>query len=323
MQRFLICTLADSQIKDDPTSSTSSVSNNPHEYRRYAVSCKVLANSVKSGFPVYRCRFARLYPFDNDEIENSSENMEIAPGQYVMLQTQVEIDGEKQWVSRCYSPFRGSMKMFEIGKRTAFCCCWIGIDAVSSNPDVLFLPEHIFFVTASDFVSNGETEVDIHEGDKIYLQTSLGRGIAFGLNLRTGQECCFPMKLAYPQPFSPYAKITLINCVQSINDVFGEDVFENVSLNDGNNTLSVTHIASEYFGTPTSTFKDGLETRVKRGDVNVFGYLEQRYSTKLASKAFLSDPLDFEDLVHAKLTEIGFEEKDISVVGKSSNCEQR
>jgi hypothetical protein len=66
------------------------------EYRRFAITEKVLVTDQSARHAVYRLRFCSLYPFD--ERENEPERF--LPGQAVEIQARIG----KVFISRFYSP---------------------------------------------------------------------------------------------------------------------------------------------------------------------------------------------------------------------------
>ena len=89
------------------TAEASAPVCHPNEYRRYALTDRQLLTAGNTPNPIYKLRFALLYPY---ETRKNQPEGGFLPGQCVEIQCRVE----GRVLSRYYSPVWGGMVVFEI-----------------------------------------------------------------------------------------------------------------------------------------------------------------------------------------------------------------
>ncbi|KAJ3123676.1 hypothetical protein HK098_001708 [Nowakowskiella sp. JEL0407] len=107
-----LSTLLVGRIKTPSGASNHSI----YEYKRYALVANTLdsvskSSNIKSADPagpVYLLKFCMLYPSD---IPNP---IEFLPGQCVEIQVKLNTKSNSQWISRYFTPLRGTLQCFEI-----------------------------------------------------------------------------------------------------------------------------------------------------------------------------------------------------------------
>ncbi|KAJ3209825.1 hypothetical protein HK099_008428 [Clydaea vesicula] len=231
------------------------------EYRRYSIVEKTPL--TREGSTVYwKIKFSLLYPYDVRE----RQPMKFKTGESVEIQVRL---ANGNILSRYYTPINGSPTSFEIilkekkegggkqrpGDRQIKIRGPFGKSFVNTNPQFEnFIPNNLVFICAgsgitpflqllslmvipieeplevlSDYYPSAPDELEILQGQYVVAKKNYYDGWCWGLNLNSGREGIFPLSLATTRS-GVFFKLTLINCVESVNDIVGREIIDAVML---------------------------------------------------------------------------------------------
>ena len=188
----------------------------------------------------------------------------------------------------------------------------------------MLLPLGQPLMIAAEHFPAADDELELYPGDFVYTTYHYNDGWALGTVAHTGQNGIFPLPVTFP-PFhdsNRRFKITLINCVHSLDDVYGGEVFTGAKLSYPD-LIDVHH------------FVEALEPRdVARDDGIEFGTLhsgkvdrekllqvlgrkswgEETPEGGVVTKCIVCGPPTFNSLVVDALTDAGATQAEIAVL---------
>ncbi|TPX36244.1 hypothetical protein SmJEL517_g01589 [Synchytrium microbalum] len=275
-----------------------------YEYRRYAIT-EVTSVNASSTNPAYQIRFVLLYPFDTRKDEPTSfhggECIEIqirvqdqwhsryytpisgSPTAFeVIVKTYPtglmsqfltrQNPGDRQFKIR--GPFGTQIfhpqKPLQLSspawtpERLIYICGGSGITPFLQALHSMLFPVLTPLAVITDYLQTAEDELSLARGDVVYIKTNFYDGWVLGSNLTTHQDGIFP--LACTAPFCGLkTKITLINQIQTVNDVIGGTILEG-SMLSYSSQVKIHHIIAK--GVDLKNMPAGVSGFVHQGKLN-------------------------------------------------------
>ena len=118
-----------------------------------------------------------------------------------------------------------------VPERLIFIAGGKGIVPLLQLLNYVFLPKHVAVSCIADYTPNFDDELKLGVGDVVVAKHHYNDGWCFGTNKTTMLDGIFPLSCTAPRHFNTQnAKIVLINCVHSLDDVIGREILEGANL---------------------------------------------------------------------------------------------